>query len=223
MTGNVRVMVERGNKRVVAVAFDWVGWERSGASEEDALRVLELYRPRYATVADHAGMGDAFAAAGELEVVERLDGTGTTDFYGISARSATAEREPMSDAECERKIALLRAAWAYFDSVLSRVSAELRKGPRGGGRDREKIALHVRGSEREFARTVGVRQEHDAVHTPDGLRLHRAAFVEGIREANRRGPLTRTSWTLQFTIRRSAYHLLDHAWEMEDRDLSSQS
>jgi hypothetical protein len=27
------------------------------------------------------------------------------------------------------------------------------------------------------------------------------------------------SWTLAFLIRHSAYHTLDHAWEMEDKDL----
>ena len=84
-----------------------------------------------------AGLADEFGATGDLEVVERLEGTGMTDFYGLSFRSATPEYEQMSEAACDRKIALLRACWATFDDVASRVSAELRMGPRGGGRDRE--------------------------------------------------------------------------------------
>ena len=86
MSEPIRVMVEQGKKRAVASAFDWPGWDRSAKSELDALGVLAEYRPRYAKVAQLAGVGDEFAEAGELEVVERLDGTGMTDFHGVSAR-----------------------------------------------------------------------------------------------------------------------------------------
>ena len=55
---------------------------------------------------------------------------------------------------------------------------------------------------------------------PDELRAHRDAFSAGIREANARGVAAGASWTVQFLIRRCAWHMLDHAWEMEDRDLS---
>ena len=220
MADTVRVMVERGNKKVVASAFDWLGWERSGQSEEDALQVLEHYRARYTKVAEIAGLARQFDAAREVEVVERLDGTGTTDFHGISARSATAEYDEMSAAECERKIALLRASWVYFDDVAARVSAQLRKGPRGGGRDRDQIVRHTLGVEaREFAVKIGVITPLDAVQTPDGLCAHREAYCEAIRDYNRRGLPART-WTLQFLLRRSAYHMLDHAWELQDKDRS---
>ena len=121
--------------------------------------------------------------------------------------------------ECERKISLLRACWTHFDRISSLVSAELRKGPRGGGRDRAKIVRHVNGAEiHEFARKVGVATALAAWQSPDDLRAHRDAFCGAIREHNDRGATART-WTLQFVIRRSAYHMLDHAWEMEDRDL----
>ena len=158
MDDSIRVMVERGKKkRVVASAFDWPGWDRSAKSEEDALRVLAAYRPRYAKVAALAGLADEFDATGELAVVERLEGNGMTDYYGVSGMAAEPEQEQMSEAACERKIALLRASWTYFDDVASRVSAELRKGPRGGGRDRDKIVRHANGAEiHEFATKVGV-------------------------------------------------------------------
>ena len=106
--------------------------------------------------------------------------------------------------------------------VASRVSAELRKGPRGGGRDRDRIVRHANGAEIvEFAKKVGVITAPDAWQNPnrDKLRAHRDAFCAAIREYNARGAPART-WTVQFVIRRCAYHMLDHAWEMEDRDLS---
>ena len=135
-------------------------------------------------------------------------------------RHAQPELEQMSEAECERKIALLRAAWTYFDDVASRVSAQLREGPRGGGRDRDTIIRHVNGAEiQENGRKVGVRSSHDAWKDPDALHAHREAIVAGIREFNAIGPAAGSWWTVQFFIRRSAWHMLDHAWEMEDRDL----
>ena len=218
-------MVEQGKKKAVASAFDWPGWDRAGKSEDDALAVLARYRPRYARVAELGRLADEFAATGEVEVVERVQGTGSTDFYGLSARSAGPEQEPMSEAECERKIALLQACWAYFDDTASRVSAELRKGPRGGGRDRYKIVRHTNGAEIvEFATKVGVTSEPDVWQNPnpDKLRAHRDAFCAAIREHSARGAPART-WTVQFLIRRCAYHMLDHAWEMEDRDLSGEA
>jgi hypothetical protein len=222
MTAPIRIMLERGKKkRTVACAFDWSGWDRSAKTEEDALRVLFAYRPRYAKVAALAGLADEFDATGDLDVVERVEGNGMTDYYGVSGRASEPEKEQMSDAECERKIALLRASWTYFDDVASRVSPELRKGPRGGGRERDEIVRHVNGAEiAEHATKVGVRTPLEARLDPDALRAHREAFCTGIREFNARGPAAGSWWTVQFLIRRCAWHMLDHAWEMEDRDLS---
>ena len=224
MSHVVRVMVEQGKKKkTVASAFDWPGWDRFAKSEDLALAVLATYRPRYAKVAEGAGLADEFGATGELVVVERLDGTGMTDFYGVSARSAGPEYEQMSEAECERKIALLRACWVTFDDVASRVSRELRLGPRGGGRDRDRIVRHANGAEiHEFATKVGVITPLEARDSPVELRAHREAFCTAIRVHNTRGASAR-SWTVQFVIRRCAWHMLDHAWEMEDRDLSNGS
>jgi hypothetical protein len=222
MDNSIRVMVERGKKkRTVASAFDWSGWDRSGKTEEDALRVLESYRPRYAKVAALAGLSDEFLTARELAVVERLEGIGMTDYYGLSGRAAGPEQDQMTEAKCERKIALLRASWTYFDDVAAHVSPELRKGPRGGGRDRDEIIRHVNGTELvEYGKKVGVRSSPDAWRDPDELRAHRDAFSAAIRETNARGASAGSWWTVQFLIRRCAWHMLDHAWEMEDRDLS---
>ena len=118
----VRVMVEQGKKRAVASAIDWPGWGRSAKLEDPAMALLDEYRPRYALVAARAGLGAEFDAAGELEIVERLPGTGMSEFYGVSGQKLDSDLEPMTEAECERRIAILRACWATFDDVAARVS-----------------------------------------------------------------------------------------------------
>jgi hypothetical protein len=222
MAEPVRVLLEQGKKRrVVACAFDWPGWDRSTRIGGDALAVLAAYRPRYARVAEMAGFGAKFEATGDFEVVERVAGIGMTDYYGLSGRAATAEHEPMTDAECERKLALLRASWRTFDDFAARVSAELRKGPRGGGWEKSRIIRHVNGAEiDEFAPKVGVKVPLETRDDPEALRAYRDDFALGIREHHARGEPART-WPLQFLIRRCAWHMLDHAWELEDRDLTN--
>jgi hypothetical protein len=221
MANPVRVMLEQGKKkRVVASAFDWSGWDRSARIGEDVLAVLAAYRPRYAKVAKLAGFGAEFGATGERQVVERLEGIGMTDFYGLSGRTAAPEYDPMTESECERKIALLRASWSTFDEIAARVSPELRKGPRGGGRERDQIVRHVNGAEiHEFAPKVGVKVPLETRDDAEALCAYRGALVEGIRRHFVRGE-SAGSWALQFLIRRCAWHMLDHAWEMEDRNLA---
>jgi len=156
--------------------------------------------------------------------VEDKVGTGSTDFWGISFSPSATEQEPMGEKELERGITLLRACWAFFDGVAARVSPEMRKGPRGGGRDRDQIIRHtIRTESEDFAKKVGVRIPEGAALTPDGLRQHRQAYVAAMHAYNA-GEVKRRmrTWTLPFLIRHSAYHTLDHAWEMEDKDLSAQ-
>jgi hypothetical protein len=220
----VRVVLERGpkGKKAVAFAVDWPGWSRGEKTTDDALVTLESYRERYWPVAVGADLGEELEAAGPLEVIEDRVGTGSTDFWGISFAPSSLERGPMDEAELERKITLLRSCWAYFDAVGARVSPEMRKGPRGGGRDRDRIIRHVIRNESEnFAKQVGLRVPEYGAMTPDGLRDYRAAYLEALR-AYQRGEVHRPmrSWTLQFLIRHSAFHTMDHAWEMEDKDLS---
>src|SRR3954469_22106010 len=130
---SVRTVVERGpkEKRSVAFALDWPGWSRGAKTPELALDLLESYRDRYRPVAVAAGMAAEFDAAGALELAEDRVGTGSTDFWGISFSPSGLEQEPMESDELERKIALMRGCWAFFDEVAASVSAEMRKGPRG--------------------------------------------------------------------------------------------
>jgi hypothetical protein len=218
----IRTVVERGPKGKKSVAFgiDWPGWSRGAKSADLALETLEAYRERYRPIADLAGMAREFAAAGPLEIIEDRVGTGSTDFWGISFSPSATEHGPIDEADFERGITLLRACWAFFDGVAARVSPEMRKGPRGGGRDRDKIIRHtIRTESEDFAKKVGLRVPEGAALTPDGLRQHREAYVAAMRAYNA-GEVERRmrSWTLPFLIRHSAYHMLDHAWEMEDKD-----
>ena len=220
----VRTVIERGpkGKKSVAFSLDWPGWSRGAKTAEVALQTLEAYRERYRPIAELAGMAEEFDAAGPLEVVEDRVGTGSTDFWGISFSPSSTEHGEMSEAELERKLTLLQASWAFFDTVAARVSPEMRQGPRGGGRDRNRIIRHViRNESEEFAKQVGLRIPEEAALSPEGLRQHRETYLAAMRAYNA-GKVERKmrSWTLPFLIRHSAFHTLDHAWEMEDKDLT---
>ena len=221
----VRTVIEHGtkDKRSVAFSLDWPGWSRGAKSAELALVTLESYRDRYRPIAALAGMAREFDAAGPLEVVEDRVGTGSTDFWGISFSPSSTEHGPMTEVELDRKITLLQACWAFFDGVAARVSPEMRMGPRGGGRDRNRIIRHtIRNESEEFAKQVGLRNAEESALTPEGLRRHRETYIAAIRAYNA-GKVERRmrSWTLPFLIRHSAFHTLDHAWEMEDKDLTA--
>lgn len=222
----VRTVVEHGtkNKRSVAFSLDWPGWSRGAKTAELAVETLDAYRARYRPVAELAGMVHAFDAAGPLEVVEDRVGTGSTDFWGISFSPSSTEHGPMAEAELERRLTLLQACWAFFDGVAARVSPEMRKGPRGGGRDRNRIIRHtIRTESEDFAKQVGLRNAEEWALSPDGLRRHRETYLAAMRAYNA-GEIEHRmrSWTLPFLIRHSAFHTLDHAWEMEDKDLTGQ-
>ena len=223
----VRTVIEHGpkDKRSVAFSLDWPGWSRGARTGDLALETLEAYRARYRPVASLAGLASEFDAAGPLEVVEDTVGTGSTDFWGISYHPAATEHGQLTEADLERRLAILQACWAFFDGVAARVSAEMRKGPRGGGRDRHRIVRHTIRTESEaFARQVGLRIAEEGALTPDGLRHHRESYLAAMRAYNA-GQVERhmRSWTLPFLIRHSAYHTLDHAWEMEDKDLTAEA
>ncbi len=220
----VRVVVQHGprDKKVAAFAIDWPGWSRGARTGPEAVEVLAAYRDRYRPVAALAGLGDEFDAAGDLELVEDHVGVGSTDFWGISFAPSSFEQEPMGADELERKISLLEASWRYFDDVAARVSAEMQKGPRGGGRNRDEIVRHALGWERaDLAKRVGVVVDPIVPPTPDGFSSHRDEFVAALRTYNAEGRMARgRNWTIGLLIRHTAYHALDHAWEMEDKDLS---
>jgi len=222
MANELRVTLEVGPKakKVVAVAPDWPGLERGAKTGAAAIERLQSYLPRYAKVAKLAGLDAEFAATINVDVVEQYRGTGSTDFWGISFAFSSIDGQRMSSEDLARELTLMRACWTFFDGVRGRVSADMQRGTRGGGRDRDRIVRHVLGVEQDWARKVGVRTPEDAVVTDDdGLKGYRDAYCTAIRKFHSEGQLART-WPLRFLVRHTAYHTMDHAWEMEDKDLT---
>jgi hypothetical protein len=223
MTADLRVLVEQGpkGKRWVAIAADWPGLERGGRDEDAAVAKLRDYVPRYVRVAERAGLGHGLRGDPKLNVIGRYTGTGSTDFWGISFAPSDLDRVPIDEATFERQVKLLRAAWGEFDAMADRVSADLRPGSRGGGRDRDRIVRHVLATEGgDFSKRVNVPAELEELSTPMGLAAHRDRYVDAMRVWYAAGrPLG--NWTIPYLLRHSAYHALDHAWEMEDRDLTN--
>jgi hypothetical protein len=222
VTTPLRVLIEEPihDKRWVAVAADWPGLERGAKTEDQAVEKLARYIPRYLPVAERAGEGAALAGQTELDVIDRYRGTGSTDFWGISFAPSPLDREPFDAPAFDRSVRLLRAAWAEFDETAARVSAELRPGFRGGGRSRDRIVRHVLANEgEEFAKRVHAKSELEDLLTPAGLAAHRDRFPAAMRawyaEAKPLG-----NWTVPYLLRHTAYHALDHTWEMQDRDLT---
>ena len=222
MTKLTRVTLEIGpkGKKVVAVAPDWPGLERGAKTGEEAIERLRSYIPRYSQVAKLAEMDAEFDTVKNVKVVEQYSGTGSTDFWGISFAFSSIDKQGMSVDELERELTLMQACWAFFDDVRWRVSAEMQKGPRGGGRDRDRIVRHIFANEQDWAKGLGVLTPDDAMLTGKGLKAHRAAYCHAIREYHSQGKLA-GKWPLRYLIRHTAYHTLDHAWEMDDKDLTA--
>ena len=222
MANHLRVLVEQPTrgKRWVAVAADWPGFERGAKSEDEALEKLARYVPRYLPVAKRVRLGSELETQTELEVIGRYPGTGSTDFWGISFAPSPLDREPFDAPAFDRQVRLLRAVWTEFDETAARVSADLRPGARGGGRSRDQIVRHVLANEGgDFSKRVQAKSELEDLLTPGGLAHHRDRYVEAMRAWYAEGkPLGK--WTIPYLLRHTAYHALDHAWEMQDRDLT---
>ncbi len=221
---HTRVTLEIGpkGKKVVAVAPDWPGLERGAKTGEEAVERLRSYLPRYSPVAKLAGMDAEFDAIKSFDVVEKYPGTGSTDFWGISFAFSTIDKVGMTRDELDRELTLMQACWAFFDNVRRRVSVEMQKGPRGGGRDRDHIVRHTLFTEQDWAKMIGVHTSDEVVLTGEGLNAHRDAYCQAIRDYHAQGKSAgkMAKWPLLYLIRHTAFHTLDHSWEMEDKDLS---
>jgi hypothetical protein len=204
------VYVESGPKKVFACALEWPGWARSGKTEDDALRTLAEYAERYRPVTERAGVRFPKSAGDDLRVVERVEGSSSTDFGVPAALDVRADQRALTKAAAGRLADLVDAAWAYFDDVASRAPASLRKGPRGGGRDRDAIVEHVHNAVTAYGNKIGVRPvTHDALL--DALRAARTPLPESTATGKS------TPWPYRYAARRIAWHVLDHAWEIEDK------
>jgi hypothetical protein len=206
------VYLEVGKRRVFASAADWPGWTRAGKDEQSALQALAAAAPRYAKAAKAARV--PFTADVNFTIVERLPGDATTEF-GAPGAIAKAESKRLTKKEAGRLSGLVAASWTVLDRVVENAPASLRKGPRGGGRDRDQIVEHVLGAEIAYARKLGLRLHQPAAGDAAAVREHRNAIVAGLRSGTK--GVTERGWPARYVARRMAWHALDHAWEIEDR------
>jgi hypothetical protein len=212
----VEIAEEIGAKRTFVWAIDWPGWCRSGGDVARAIDALIDHGPRYAIVAHAAGFDLGDVSAHDLFTVETVPGGGGTEF-GVPSTIADDDRRPTIEEEATRQTRLVEAAWAVFDGVAASAPAELRKGPRGGGRDRDKMIGHVVESAWYYAREMGVSQGQPEPDDRRAVESMRAAMLDVLRRASDGSPLAGRKWPARYAARRIAWHALDHAWEMEDR------
>jgi hypothetical protein len=216
MAAAMQVYTESAAKRTFAGAIEWPGWCRGGRREDDALEGLLAYAPRYASVV--AGSVPGFRAPrsiSDLSVRERLTGDATTDFGAPAVAPA---------ADARRLVSILEASWAAFDGVVHDATGKaLRKGPRGGGRELDGIVHHVIGAEISYVARLAVPRPRMEGREPwEVAEEERAAVREGLSRAvtdglPEKGPRGGSIWLPRYFVRRAAWHVLDHAWEVEDR------
>lgn len=218
------VYLEVGHKRVFAGAVEWPGWCRSGATQEAALSALVAYAPRYQDAIQAARLGFVpVADAADLTIVETLEGNSATDF-GAPGAAPSADSRSIDDAALRRLHAILASVWRVFDDAVEAAHGrELRKGPRGGGRDLDTIVEHVIEADQAYLARVSRKPVLDR---RDSAQVRLAATRQAVREAldaaarglvPERGPRGGKMWTGRYFARRLTWHVLDHAWEVEDR------
>lgn len=220
----VDVYLEIGTKRTFAGAIDWPGWSRSGRTQADALEALVAYGPRYRAILGSST--PAFHAppdVSRLKVVERLQGGAGTDF-GVPGEAPKADDRSVDDRELARFRRLLTRCWSAFDdAAAAAIGVELRKGPRGGGRELDKIVAHVREADEAYLHQLGSKvpkgKGADAAAETKELR---AAILDALTARARcRSPAEPNKvtkpWSPRYHVRRATWHVLDHAWEIEDR------
>lgn len=215
----MEITLEIGKKKVCAMANDYPGWCRSAKTEEGAIESLLAYAPRYAKAVPSLTLPDL----ANYTVSERLEGNASTDFGGPGVISIADER-PVSEAELARLAPILKDCWNAFEQALAAAQGrELRKGPRGGGRDQTKMLAHVIEAETAYLRRIAYRfkgEKEESLQDQmvririEGAEALRSAVIDGLPAA---GPRGGKIWTPRTYVIRAAWHLLDHVWEIEDR------
>jgi hypothetical protein len=214
VTERLPVAIEASGRKAFASALEWPGWSRSGKSAEAAIASLLAYAPRFEPVARLAGL--SLGSSFDVEVAERLEGGSGTEF-GVPSRPTAADSRPTDEVEAARLASIVEAAWATFDRVAAGAPAELRKGPRGGGRDRDRMVGHVSESDWYYAREMGIKVKQPEPGDRAAIASLRAGMLTILRRPSDGSPIAGRRWPVRYAARRIAWHALDHAWEMEDR------
>ncbi|HUA40732.1 MAG TPA: hypothetical protein VMA32_04170 [Streptosporangiaceae bacterium] len=209
----IEVFTEAGGKRVFASALDWPGWARSGKTEEEAVAAVAAYLPRYAQILRRAGLT---APGGTLIVIERHPGLAKNADFGALGEIAESDRRPLPAADGSRLASLLEAAWSAFDQTAATAPAQLREGPRGGGRDTTQIVAHVEDGEVTYARKAGVSLSKDDRAAADAPARLRALLADALRHPDKL-VTPANGWPPRYAARRTGWHVLDHLWEIEDK------
>ncbi|HEV8281364.1 MAG TPA: hypothetical protein VGQ02_05870 [Candidatus Limnocylindrales bacterium] len=212
----IEIAEEVAAKQAFAWMIDWPGWCRSGKDAELAREALLAYWPRYAVVAKAAGLKLPALDGIEIDVVESVGGGSGTEF-GVPSAITKLDHRKVAPAEAKRLASIVEAAWSVFDKVAAKSPAELRKGPRGGGRDRDKMVRHVVESDHYYAREIGIGLPEPDATDRKAVNAERRAVLDVLGKASAGSPLADRKWTQRYAARRIAWHALDHAWEMEDR------
>ncbi len=220
------VYLEIGEKKVFAGAVKWPGWCRSGRNEESAIQALLDSGSRYSQILQSTELVfEAPERASSFNIVERLDGNSTTDF-GAPDLPLSNDNEPIDANELLRLSILLKSCWIAFDeAVIAADGKQLRKGPRGGGRDLKKIIDHVLMADESYLKRIGWKiqniEEGKFEKRLDRIRKEMLDAFEAAAHGELPvvGPRGGKRWGPRFFVRRVAWHVIDHAWEIEDRVL----
>lgn len=207
------IYLEVGEKKSVACSLEWPGWCRFAKTEAEAILALIEYTPRYKVIALKAGQE---FNPGKPVIVERVPGDMGTSF-GAPCIIVTSDIAPLDVATAERGVALLRAAWTILDEVVAASPSTLRKGPRGGGRERDEVYRHVIEAERNYARKIGVRHKPFPPSDRNALTAMREDIASVLSKPSDGSPLALGGWPSAYATRRIAWHVIDHIWEIEDR------
>ena len=205
--------IELSGKKAIAWSLEWPGWCRIRKNEQEAVQALIESEARYRVIAQRTGLE---FVPGDLVVVERLPGDAKTA-WGVPSVLAPTETQPLPAATAQRNVALLSASWDLLEEVVAVSPMQLRKGPRGGGRDRDEIWSHVIETERVYARKIGVRHPPFAPSDSNRLKAMLEEIATVLRQPSNGEPLVPGGWNASYALRRMAWHVVDHIWEIEDR------
>lgn len=211
----IRIYLETTTKRTFACAVDWPGWCRSGKTAPEAIETLGDYAYRYAVIVKQSGL-NASSIRATFQVVEEISGGATTDF-GAPGYVPAVDSEPVSLSDARGMAKILRCAWDLLDEVAETAPPILRKGPRGGGRDRDSVIQHVLNAEQPYAAKLGIKFKPAVLGDRKAIELTRSEILAVISSKSDGSAPKSGGWPVRYAARRFAWHVLDHIWEVEDK------